>query len=490
MIVRRGGLTDHYVEDERSVVMVDESVLGLSPIATAILEAVPEGVDVGLPTVTQHVVATFGPPAGTESAEALTEQQVWDLVAHRVLVVVEGEGSRDRTSSLLDHRSDADALEPEGAAAVAALRDALRHLRSDDERRWVAPASLSQRGLVDAAHQHHVVPYLSANLDRLDISAQAKSELEVAAGRQYAGAAVLAADLSAVMDSLRAAGVRALAVKGVALAAQAYGDYSIRGAGDLDLLVPPEELACAHQALLKAGWKAAAGYPVPGSTWAWRHLVRTGHELTLVGSHSEIDLHWHLAPTRTTFPDFEVLWGRRATVSVAGHPTPTLSPYDALTHSAGHAAKDEWRWLRSLLDVHALMADGDTWGSVDRPFRADQLVTIGLAAREFGVPAGAPEIVCVAARQINDALLARVHRRQDETAPEHRPLVVGLNFLHRLRVIRLTGGSVAESVRLVSRSALPPWVTADLDSPSAVLAIPSALGRRALDATRKLQRRR
>ena len=66
MIVRRGVLTDHYVEDERSVVMVDESVLGLSPVATAILEAVPEGVDVGLATVTQHVVATFGPPAGTD----------------------------------------------------------------------------------------------------------------------------------------------------------------------------------------------------------------------------------------------------------------------------------------------------------------------------------------------------------------------------------------------------------------------------------------
>ena len=132
MIVRRGALTDHYVEDERSVVMVDESVLGLSPIATAILEAVPEGVDVGLPTVTQHVVATFGPPAGTESAEALTEQQIWDLVAHRVLVVVEGEGSRDGTSSLLDHRSDSAGDDPEGA--VTALRDALRHLRSDDDR--------------------------------------------------------------------------------------------------------------------------------------------------------------------------------------------------------------------------------------------------------------------------------------------------------------------------------------------------------------------
>ena len=104
MIVRRGALTDHYVEDERSVVMVDESVLGLSPIATAILEAVPDGVDVGLPTVTQHVVATFGPPDGPDSAEELTRQQVWDLVAHKVLVVVEDDGSRDGTSPSLDQR--------------------------------------------------------------------------------------------------------------------------------------------------------------------------------------------------------------------------------------------------------------------------------------------------------------------------------------------------------------------------------------------------
>ena len=33
---------------------------------------------------------------------------------------------------------------------------------------------------------------------------------------------------------------------------------------------------------------------------------------------------------------------------------PPCRAYDALAHSAGHAAKDRWRWLRSLLDVHVL----------------------------------------------------------------------------------------------------------------------------------------
>ena len=94
-----------------------------------------------------------------------------------------------------------------------------------------------------AARQHHVVPYLAANLDRLDLPGQARSELEATAGRQQAGAALLAADLSVALDALTRAGVRALAFKGVALAAQAYGDFTIRGAGDLDLLVAPADLA-------------------------------------------------------------------------------------------------------------------------------------------------------------------------------------------------------------------------------------------------------
>ena len=239
--------------------------------------------------------------------------------------------------------------------AVAALRDALRHLRSDDDGRWAAPDSLSPRGLVVAARQHHVVPYLAANLDRLDIPGQARSELEAAAGRQHAGAAVLAADLSVALAALRDAGVRALAFKGVALAAQAYGDFSLRGAGDLDLLVAPEDLERAHRALSAP----LAGRPRPGTrsrAVLGMAPLRPDRQRAhcSAGTASDIDLHWHLVPTRGTFPEFDTLWDRREVVIVDGHPSPTLSRYDALAHSAGHAAKDGWRWLRSLLDVHAL----------------------------------------------------------------------------------------------------------------------------------------
>ncbi|MGF9759614.1 nucleotidyltransferase family protein [Microvirga sp. 0TCS3.31] len=490
MIVRRGVLTDHYVEDERSVVMVDESVLGLSPVATAILEAVPEGVEVGLATVTQHVVATFGPPAGTESAEALTEQQIWDLVAHRVLVLVETNDPAPAASPQGEARRPA----PAGgapASAVIALRDALRHLRSDNEGRWSAPDALSPDDLLAAARQHHVVPYLSANLDRLDLPTQASAELTAVAGRQRAGAKLLAADLAEATDALDAFGVRALAFKGVALATQSYGDFAIRGAGDLDLLVPPSELVAAYTALMRAGWKPSTAFPVLSESWAWRHFLRTGNELTLSRQTSDIDLHWHLAPVRGTFPDFEALWGRRSIVSVDGYSTPTLAPYDALAHSCSHAAKDGWRWLRSLLDVHTLLCHPETWQTVDRPLRSDQLISLGMAARAFGTPSDAPSVVAAAADNVAGKLLARVLRDQDETAPMHQPLSVpGLDFMRRMSAIGLTGASPSEVVRLVSRSVLPPWLTASEPSPTASVAVPRVLLRRAAEVGSKVDARR
>jgi hypothetical protein len=488
VIVRRGALTDHFVEDDRSVVMVDESVLGLSPIATAILEAVPVGTEVSLQALTDHVVAIFGPPDHSQSASSLTRQQVWDLVAHNVLVVVEDEQPVDRPPAATRERpGDLPRGEPD--EAVTALRDALRHLRSDTPGRWVAPDSLGPEALVRAARQHHVVPYLGAHLDRLALPDGAGPAIDVAAGRQRAGAALLAADLSVALAALTRAGVPALAFKGVALAAQAYGDYAARGAGDLDLLVAPTEVARAHEALTAAGWRPAPACPVPGPSWAWRHLVQSGNELTLIGDRSEIDLHWDLSPVRGTFPSFETLWERREIVTVAERPVPTLSAYDALAHSAGHAAKDEWRWLRSMLDVHVLAAAQAAWLAVDRPLRTDQLLTLGLVVHEFGLPPGAPPVAALAAQRVGASRLRRVRLHHERTAPRHQPRTVpGHALLSLLRTAWLTDRSFTQVALLLRRSAFPPWLTADLDSPKAVVAVPTILARRTREVGAKAAR--
>jgi hypothetical protein len=174
-------------------------------------------------------------------------------------------------------------------------------------------------------------------------------------------------------------------------------------------------------------------------------------------------------------------------VSVDDHPVATLSRYDALTHSAGHAAKDGWRWLRSLLDVHLLASDRETWLRADRPLRPDQLRSVGLSAREFGVPKGAPQVVHEAVRLVDDHFIEQVRGDQSTTAAEHRPLATpGLQLIRRLRTINLTRGSVGESARLLSRTALPPWITARETSPHALIAVPRVLGRRTREVVFRL----
>ena len=159
-------------------------------------------------------------------------------------------------------------------------------------------------------------------------------------------------------------------------------------------------------------------------------------------------------PTRGTFPDFDTLWERRQEVSVDGHPTPTLSAYDALAHSAGHAAKDRWRWMRSLLDVHVLAARRDTWLGADRPLRGDELVSLGLAVRMFGTTS-ACHWSSSSRPSITDEL-ASVHGDQVATAPAHRPFAVpGINFLLGLRGASRTEASpTADADHAAPRSAV------------------------------------
>ncbi len=288
----------------------------------------------------------------------------------------------------------------------------------------------------------------------------------------------LAGDLSRAICLLADLGIRCLTLKGLALASQAHGNAAARGTGDLDLLVHPDDLTRAHHTLTAAGWAPAVDSPAPGYSWAWRHYVRTGHELSLASSTSLVDLHWHLSPARSAFPDFDTLWARAVDVDVLGQAVRTLAPYDALAHSASHSAKDGWGWLRGLVDVHKLMSMPDTWRAADRPLRHDQLLTVGLAARMFGVPDTAPDVVHVSsglAANVWDAALAR---QASGGASHEASRVPGLALVRGFRTLRWSGASRQDLWRHASHSAMPEWLTAEETSQYALVAIPRVLARR------------
>jgi len=77
---------DLYVEDDRAAVYVEDTVLVLSPLATALVLRLTAGA-ASLDELTAHLVERFGAPPGTRPEEAV-EQQLAELEAAKAIRAV------------------------------------------------------------------------------------------------------------------------------------------------------------------------------------------------------------------------------------------------------------------------------------------------------------------------------------------------------------------------------------------------------------------
>lgn len=369
-----------------------------------------------------------------------------------------------------------------GAAAVRAVRAAVGEALGASYGRW-DPGMEGADELAAAVRRHRVAGLLAtADLDlgpdHAEVLAQARADRMAALRAVHA--------LRAALAAVDGTGVRVLVVKGPALAAQAHGDFAVRGFGDVDLLVHPDGVAAAHGALLSAGWYADGAAPSPGGSWAWRHLVSTFYEVTLSGAVG-IDLHWRLDLLPRALPEFDALWARRVQVGVAGAGVPTLGPWDALAHSATHAARDDWAWLRSLVDVHRLAGDHRTWEEAVYPLRNAQLASLGLAEDAFGPAAGMPSGVRELAQAAASPHRARTLELQAAEPDEWRRSSIPV--LQTLRRHGRTSRHPADLARIAWGRALGiPALTASQET-SAIKALPAVVRRRARDVRRRVDRR-
>ena len=160
--------------------------------------------------------------------------------------------------------------------------------------------------------------------------------------------------------------VRAIAYKGPAIAAVAYGDISLRQFWDVDVLVHPRDYRRATDLLLSVGgYRLRANYG-----WECSLIDRTGNVF--------VDLHRYLAPD--VWPGylwFDRLWKRRKRVAAAGG-IQTLSAEDMLVALTIQLRKDYWETkqvrLMKICDIAELL----------RVFPALDWNAVSAAARRLG----------------------------------------------------------------------------------------------------------
>lgn len=170
--------------------------------------------------------------------------------------------------------------------------------------------------------------------------------------------------------------------KGPLLAQMAYGEMSLRQAGDIDLLISRQHFDRARTLLESLGYEMA-----PKVTPAQLASHLNSHcELQFMRDEwfTVVDLHWELAPRSFVFKlNAEDVMSRLQTASLAGTTVETFSNEDLVLYQAMHGAKHLWRrleWITSLSE--SLRASAEiSWDTiVDRAAKAHgtRMLALGL----------------------------------------------------------------------------------------------------------------
>ena len=196
-------------------------------------------------------------------------------------------------------------------------------------------------------------------------------------------------------------GVPIALFKGPLLAQMAYGDFSLRQAGDIDVLINRQHFERARLLLESLGYEMHPKLTAPQLA---SHL--NNHcEIQFVRDDwfTVVDLHWDLAPRSFVFNlKADEVMSRLQTVSLAGTAVETFSAEDSVLYQSMHGAKHLWRcleWITALSETIRATPSIDWTTVVERAgnARATRILAFGLRlVEEFSnapVPAHVPAAV-------------------------------------------------------------------------------------------------
>src|SRR6266481_4383826 len=220
----------------------------------------------------------------------------------------------------------------------------------------------------------------------------------------------LNAELFRLLEQFRAHGIGAVAIKGPVLAVQAYGDPAMRSYGDLDLLVPQQDIRRATELMSAGGFlpvvslSAIDAGKIPG-----QYLFSKPDSKLLVELHNDFTLRYF--PRRLPLTEF---FARQIRVQVDGHEIPALSVEDELVLICVHGAKHFWERLMWIADVAALVSrqTGIDWQRVAdsaSAVKAERMLHTGLRLASDLLKARLPDKVLAMVQA--DAVSARLVER-------------------------------------------------------------------------------
>ncbi len=226
--------------------------------------------------------------------------------------------------------------------------------------REVARQEIDWFQFIRLALRHDTLSLVYWNLQRICPDIVPSGVLEPLRARHEAEAAEgqrLAEELVSILGFLNWLGIPALPFKGPALAVRFYGGLSLRGFGDLDIMISERDALRARRFLIDRGY-------VPGSvgTGELSQFLRENHELLLYRADGKVrvDLHWRFTSrTACLVGDPERFLQNLETISLAGEEVQSLRPETYLLVLSMHAAKHRWVQLKFICDIAEVLGVPD-----------------------------------------------------------------------------------------------------------------------------------
>lgn len=211
------------------------------------------------------------------------------------------------------------------------------------------------------ALRHGTLPLIYWNLHRICPNIVPSGVLEPLRVRYEAGAAegrLLAEELVGILGLLDSQGIPAVPYKGPALAVRLYGELSLRGFGDLDIVTCERDAPRARQLLIDRGYAPALQL----DSSELNQYFRENHEMQFCRADGKVrlDLHWRYTSRSACLAgDPERFLQHLETISIAGEEVRSLRLETYLLVLSMHAAKHKWAQLKLICDIAEILAVPD-----------------------------------------------------------------------------------------------------------------------------------
>jgi hypothetical protein len=253
----------------------------------------------------------------------------------------------------------------------------LRSLMRREHDWQVLFASAVKHGVAPLLHKH--LSTLGAGLVRSGLLAETKR----AAVENSQSVLHLTGRLLSLNKAFTENGIELAILKGVVLSQIAYGELSLRRAGDIDVLIRPRDFSKAKSLLEELGYVMV---PPLTPTQLRSHLdFHCEIQFMRDDWFTIVDLHWKLSPKSFCFDlDVEAVLSRLQSVEIAGTQIPTFGTEDLILYLCMHGAKHMWHrleWISSLNEVVS-SANGIDWSALcNRAEQAHSSRMLGLGLR-------------------------------------------------------------------------------------------------------------